>query len=403
MASPGDGAVRTADARRVVRARLVELVAACALVVAVLGGISSTAGARAPAVPTVPLNVSVTPGVGWLTVSWDPPSNSAGATLHYAVRTEPRGRTCATTALSCRFDHIDDATPWRFTVTAANGAGQGPGSPLTFAFRHLTVVVVAGQSNAIGLESYAINPQHHNVLTTGAVAAAARHTLIDWVESGVPSSGLAPVPLTTPQVFTGSPIFGPEMGIASTLYQDNRRDLLVVKVAFAGTSLATDWTASGPLYKSLITETRAALSWAADDWWSATVAAVYWVQGETDAEHAGMAASYARHLTALIHEVRANLSLSPRTPFVLGGIDVARYVAYKAQHHQCSAAACRLELAGNATVRAAEQQIARTVAFCYLVDTSTLARHPTQYLHLTDVAELRLGAELASASAHQLT
>lgn len=356
--------------------------------------------------PTRPLDVTVVPGVGRLTVAWAPPSNERGATVRYTVRSIPAGHACSTEATSCTFHHIDDATPWRFTVDATTARGRGPASTLTARPKHMTVLVVAGQSNTVGNDAYAIDPlTHRDVLASKRIGVAGRHTLVVWRESGVPDAGLPPVPLATPQVLIGapSPVFGPEIGLSSRLYADGRRNLLIVKVAFAGTSLADDWTRSGVLYLTLLQTTRSALAWAASNGWSATIGGVYWLQGETDAEHHHMAISYAANLTAFIGFLRADLALSAKTPFVLGEIDIAKYVGYRRTHHLCTPKVCDAELKGNTEVRAAERAVASTIPYTYLVDTSALSRYPDVFIHLTNVAELRLGQEFAIASVHHLT
>ena len=229
--------------------------------------------------------------------------------------------------------------------------------------------------------------------------------MIVWRESGVVDAGLPPVKLSTPQILSGvqSPIFGPEMGLAAGLYADGRRDLLIVKVGFVGTTLAEDWATSGILYQTLVTTTQDALAWAASNGWSATVGGVYWLQGESDAEHLKMADAYAANLTAFIASLRTDLALSPTTPFVLGEIDIAKFVEYRKEHGRCNPSACREELKGNRVVRAAEREVAATVPNTYLVDTSTLPRFPRVFLHLTNYGELRLGEAFAAASVHHLT
>ncbi|HEV3212197.1 MAG TPA: sialate O-acetylesterase [Acidimicrobiales bacterium] len=359
-----------------------------------------------PRIPTAPLFVSVVPGVGRLTVSWAPPSNVLGAAVRYTVRSVPAGRRCSTTTTSCTFRHVDDATRWRFRVTAATSSGRGPASRLTAPPPQMTVLVVAGQSNAVGIDAFAIDPTtHHDVLSSARIDEAAGSTLSIWRESGVPDAGPPPVPLTTPQALVDapSPVFGPEMGLVTRLYEDGWRNLLVVKVAFAGTSLADDWTTSGILYQTLIKTTQGALSWAAANGWSATVGGVYWLQGETDAEHHHMALAYGQHLTAFIASVRSDLALNARTPFVLGEIDVRKYIGYRLSHHLCTWRACQAELKGNAEVRAAQRLVASTVPSTYLVDTAPLARYGDVFIHLTNLAELRLGKEFAIASVHHLT
>jgi hypothetical protein len=371
------------------------------------GAASSAASAGANAVvPSAPRDVSVVPGVGQLRVTWRPPLGERHLALRYVVRSIPAGRSCTTEKTGCTFRHVDNATPWRFSVAASTPAGEGPASALTGSPPHLTVLVVAGQSNVVGIDAYAVDPwSGRNVLSAWSVHHAARHTMIVWRESGVVDAGLPPVLLSTPQILSGvqSPIFGPEMGLVAGLYADGRHNLLIVKVGFVGTSLAEDWATSGILYQTLVTTTQDALAWGASNGYSATVGGVYWLQGETDAEHLKMANAYASNLTAFIASLRANLSLSSTTPFVLGEIDIAKFVEFREAHGRCIPSVCREELKGNRVVRAAELEVSATVPDTYLVDTSTLPRYPRVFLHLTNYGELRLGEAFAAASVHHLT
>jgi hypothetical protein len=382
-------------------------------VLAILTVAISTSGATSPRttradaiVPSVPRDVSVVPGVDRLTVRWRPPFGMRHASLRYTVRSVPAGRSCSTAATSCTFRHVVDATPWRFSVTASTPAGRGPASALSGSPPHLTVLVVAGQSNVVGIDAYAIDPwSHRHVLASYSVHHAAKHTLVVWRESGVSDAGLPPVALSTPQILAGvqSPIFGPEMGLAAGLYGDGHHNLLIVKVGFVGTSLADDWATTGVLYQTLVTTTQDALAWAASNGYSATVGAVYWLQGETDAEHLSMASAYQANLTAFMSSLRTDLALSSTTPFVLGEIDIARFVEFRLTHGRCSWKVCNEELKGNKEVRAAEREVAATVPYTYLVNTATLPRYPRVYLHLTNWGELRLGEAFAEASVHHLT
>ena len=271
---------------------------------------------------------------------------------------------------------------------------------------HLTLLVVAGQSNAIGSQSYVVDPSTHRDVFAGSGASPAdEHVLLTWDESGVTEEHLSPVALGTPQDPPGtqSPIFGPEVGLARSLYAAGRRHLLVVKVCFSGTSLAVDWRVSGDLFARLVSSVRAAQRWASANGWSASVGAVYWVQGETDAEHGDMASTYGANLLRFISSARADLGLNRRTPFVIGRIDISEYVAYKRAHHLCTPSACAQELRWNAEVRDAQAAVARSVQAVRVVDTEALPRVAGQFLHLSDRAELWLGAAFAKDSLNQLT
>lgn len=265
---------------------------------------------------------------------------------------------------------------------------------------------MAGQSNMEGVRSFAVDPRTHaRVLRRSDVRAASTRSLISWDESGVPSPGTSPVSLASPQRPGGwhAAIIGPEIGLATGLVADGAQNLLIVKVAYSGTSLANDWMPSGTLFEDLVSQADAALSWATSNGWRATIGAVYWLQGESDAVNASSAESYGRNLTAFIAALRSRLTLEPTTPLIIGRVNIAAYVRFKSTHHSCRPRRCSEMFRWNALVRAGDASVARRVADVYLVDTSNLPRYPDNYLHLDNVGEFRLGLEFAHASSHRLT
>jgi Carbohydrate esterase, sialic acid-specific acetylesterase len=146
----------------------------------------------------------------------------------------------------------------------------------------LDVLVVAGQSNALGYASYVIDPKTHKDVFTDSSRSPADHTaLLIWDESGVLSSVAAPVLLDTPQRLTGSssPIFGPEVGLARALYADGQWHVLVVKVAIDGSSLAEDWLPGQTDFKATLADVKAAETWARREGWVPSAKALYWFQG----------------------------------------------------------------------------------------------------------------------------
>lgn len=104
--------------------------------------------------------------------------------------------------------------------------------------------------------------------------------------------------------------FGPEMGLARTIYAKEQKQLAVVKVAFSGTSLGRDWNhdpgEGGACYRALVAETRAAIAAAKEMGLSLNLRALVWVQGESDARPKA-AREYADALEAMIARLRNDL------------------------------------------------------------------------------------------------
>ena len=82
-------------------------------------------------VPGAPTAVSATAGDGQATVSWNAPVSNGGAAISgYTVTSAPGAKTCTSTALDthCTVTGLTNGTPYTFTVTAANSAGNSPAS-----------------------------------------------------------------------------------------------------------------------------------------------------------------------------------------------------------------------------------------------------------------------------------
>ena len=105
--------------------------------------------------------------------------------------------------------------------------------------------------------------------------------------------------------------FGPEINFARILYARENKPLAVIKVAFSGTGLRRDWNHTDPgeggaCYRSLISETRAAIEAAKKNGIELRPRAFGWVQGESDA-NANDSVIYARNLDAMLTAIRKEL------------------------------------------------------------------------------------------------
>jgi Carbohydrate esterase, sialic acid-specific acetylesterase len=278
-----------------------------------------------------------------------------------------------------------------------------PGAPSAGgASRDLDVLVLAGQSNALGYQSYVIDPHtHHDVFTDASRSPADREVLLTWDESGVRSSGRDPVPLDTPQIRSGaaSPVFGPEVGLARTLYADGHRNLLIVKVAMSGSSLARDWLPGDDDYIALLRTVASTMSWARANGWAPSIGALYWFQGETDAMSASLAASYSTNLTVFLGAVRRSLGLGTHGPVVVAQTDVSDFIRYEHVHRLCPTRSCEPEWLWNFEVMVAQERA--TGPSTFVTSTSSLPR-ASNFIHLTDTAELALGRAFARLTNRRL-
>ncbi len=288
-------------------------------------GVQSAAGLAAPLQPTV------TPGVESLVVTWSAPLEGTGVES-YQVTSSPRAtKTCTTTALTCTFAGIRDATAWRFAVRYETASGWSPFSSYSNVVPHRSLVIVAGQSNAVGLGSVALN--HGINLLTSTATSADRAVKLAWDQPfdanpnpvGLSSSG--PVKLSTPQLRSwgapgqiGAVYFGPELGIARDLYIGGVSDLVVLKVAASGTTLVAapaPWAArTGSLYQRLVADTHALMATEAAQGISLTVGGVVWYQGESDTAP-GVAPYYLGALQSFLSDLHADLGEGSTTPTVL--------------------------------------------------------------------------------------
>jgi len=230
------------------------------------------------------------------------------------------------------------------------------------------IVMVAGQSNALGYLTAADVPE--------AFRTADPQVLI-WRDGAFQ-------PLQ-PGRNTGSPnrpdAWGPEASFARA-WRAARPDrpLYVVKLARGSTSLAPaegpDWSpSSGELFAQAGAELEAAKAALRAQGLSPRLAAVVWVQGESDAVHPVMASAYRTNLTSFIQALRQGWSAAD-TPVAMARI--GRIGSHADQ------------------VRAAQAAVDKADPLTVSVDAEGLPMQPDG-LHISAEGQLRLGEALAAA------
>lgn len=108
--------------------------------------------------------------------------------------------------------------------------------------------------------------------------------------------------------------FGPELGLAERLneqYPD--RTFFVIKYAWGGTNLYEQWLSpssgtAGPLYNSFIEYVKNSISYLELKNYKVNIEAMCWMQGEADSMQDESTQNYAKRLTNLINDVRAEFS-----------------------------------------------------------------------------------------------
>lgn len=178
--------------------------------------------------------------------------------------------------------------------------------------------------------------------------------------------------------------FGPEIGMIRTLTTKESRPVAVIKTAFSGTSVAGDWNVGLPgkadaCYRAMIDEAKAALAAAKSKDLILRPRAFVWVQGESDA-NAKDSSVYAANLTKMLQSLRADLG-APDLILLLG-------------------VNTRFGNGKNAfmpKVVEAQKEVAATLPRARYVDTAGAETLPPSHTHFTAVGTLEIGRRYAEA------
>ena len=263
------------------------------------------------------------------------------------------------------------------------------------------LILVAGQSNAVGYDAYAEElPADPKDATT-----------MFWWRVGDPPpdefDGTSARQWTTLQFQPRTPAmsgdaakkigrqygnfnnkskggFGPEIGMVRTLTSKESRLLAVIKTAFSGTSVAGDWNVghpgkADPCYRAMIDEANAAIAAAKSKDVTLRPRAFVWVQGESDA-NAKDAPAYVANLSAMLKSLRTELG-APDLILLLG-------------------VNTRFGNGKNAfmpKVIDAQKEVADALPRARYVDTAGAETLPPSHTHFTAVGTLEIGRRYAEA------
>ncbi len=202
------------------------------------------------------------------------------------------------------------------------------------------LVLVSGQSNAVGFcanpSEVFLEPGDKEILfwwrcgdpppddhdTTGG----GKWTHLQVQPRGNPLRGNSP-PRQYGNFMWPDGGFGPEIGFARTLHAaENKagqpvKRHAVLKVAFSGTGMRTDWNPAdtgegGACYRALISEAKTAYAAAKTQGVALRIRALVWVQGESDANEQD-APNYEKALGTMIAALRNDFK-APRLVALLG-------------------------------------------------------------------------------------
>jgi hypothetical protein len=199
----------------------------------------------------------------------------------------------------------------------------------------LKIIIVAGQSNALNWHADAA------LLDTISIDSLIKyyyHTGLPPTRTGSPINSTSDNKWTTLSYQTQDPyiafnknFFGPEITLAREVYLEHK-NLAVIKLAYAGTSLSDDWekgkTTGNQLYELMMAQIDSATNILKKDSIEFTYEGFFWMQGESDAASASYANDYFLNLLNFVQDIRTDLS-SQQLKFILGRIGNTSSYAYK--------------------------------------------------------------------------
>lgn len=263
------------------------------------------------------------------------------------------------------------------------------------------LIVIAGQSNAVGFDAYAEELPED---------AGDTRTMFWWRVGDPPPDEFDSTSArqwthlqfqTRPEAMSGEAAkkvgrqygnfnkkskggFGPEIGMVRTLASKENRALAVIKTAFSGTSVAGDWNVERPgdadsCYRAMIDEAQEAVRLAKQSGVTLLPRAFVWVQGESDA-NAKDSPAYAASLSKMLNKLRLDL----------GAPDMILLLAVNTRY-------------GNGknpfmpAVIEAQKEVASTHTRARYVDTEGADTLPPSHTHFTPQGTLEIGRRFAEA------
>ena len=361
-----------------------------------------SAGASTPS--TIRVSVSVNPS-GELVANWQK-SSLRNAT--YWVSTVPSSGGCVVKALTCRIT-VGRSGAVKVAVVAESAGKTSPPS-YSHVVQTRTIVLLAGQSNAFGSSSLALDqPSGINLVDQVSAQIPKGSVSLSWSSLFAldqPQSASGYVPLATPQIesplITGGisnvQFFGPELGIAKGLFSSFHEPLSVLKVTVPNSNLLGNWS---PLSKygcfsNLVHVLKNHIALDAKNGIVDFFQAVVWYQGESDAMNLVTQDAYVSALGSFFGSLDRAVPAVSNAPLILVKESIAAFIELLSTLNRCGEDRCLLLSHGDAAVREADEVFSLTRPRTSTVDSLGLDRTDL-YVHLTNHGELQLGLEIAAA------
>ncbi|MBU0708093.1 sialate O-acetylesterase, partial [Patescibacteria group bacterium] len=241
----------------------------------------------------------------------------------------------------------------------------------TISENHYSVHIIFGQSNAVGAGTDA---------SELPFSPTDEQTKFYYYFKPIANSGGKIINLQSQKLDAeGSKmVFGPEVGLARSFYDEGINNIFIIKVARGATSMYEHWNPdNGTLYNSFIEEMDNALAQLEAEGYTYTINAFYVMQGEADTKTLESARAYKTNLRNFIRAVRQHFN-KPRLSFVIGRINDPKADAWNRE-----------------LVRLAQEYLSTNMRKVTLVDTDSFSL--ADKVHYDSPSQLLLGQMFADA------
>ena len=237
-------------------------------------------------------------------------------------------------------------SPLIFSIIGCNGNKAGT---------HVDVVVISGQSNAVGCTfSYyipdALGEERYTNFLNGydsikiAYDCWTKDVATDGTSTFYSQNTSRGNTFVNVKLGQGNSVntFGPEIGIAEALHEKYSNKLFLIKYACGASNLKDDWTTrKSPMYGRFIDYIRLQIDNLVKQGYAPTIKAFCWMQGEGDSYSSTYYGCYQDNLRTFVSNVREDLkdlTGNKELPFIDAGISLASVWPYPEKVNEAKAA-----------------------------------------------------------------